>query len=385
VNRTLQAILLFSILFLSLNPASLEAKQGDALFSSPGKKLIVGVTHDPPYLMKSADGEWTGINADIWKAITHTLKVDYEFREMTFEQLIEALEKKQIDIAVEGFFILAERMNRMDYSFPLGSTRLAVATLPEKIQHPWWTAVKIFFSWSTFKILLWLCLVLIVLGTIFWLIERNSNPDHFGGDRIKGIGSGIYWVGSTLASGVCFGIALKSLPARILGLIWMLACAVALSALIASLTSALSESRSSVEMVSDETLRSMHLAGIKGSGELITLKNLGGKFTPYGEEEDAVRAVLKGDVEGFLYDEITLHYYNDNQFKNKISVYPTSTKRYSFAFGLPRQSPLRDKVNYALTSLMEKPEWSFILKRYGLKENFEEIESSQIQKKKRNR
>jgi polar amino acid transport system substrate-binding protein len=276
-------------------------------------------------------------------------------------------------------------MNRMDYSFPLGSTRLAVATLPEKIQHPWWTAVKIFFSWSTFKILLWLCLVLIVLGTIFWLIERNSNPDHFGGDRIKGIGSGIYWVGSTLASGVCFGIALKSLPARILGLIWMLACAVALSALIASLTSALSESRSSVEMVSDETLRSMHLAGIKGSGELITLKNLGGKFTPYGEEEDAVRAVLKGDVEGFLYDEITLHYYNDNQFKNKISVYPTSTKRYSFAFGLPRQSPLRDKVNYALTSLMEKPEWSFILKRYGLKENFEEIESSQIQKKKRNR
>jgi len=69
-----------------------------------GDKLVVGVTHDPPYLMKRAGGEWTGINADIWKAMTHTMEVDYEFREMTFEQLLDALEKRTIDIAVEMVF-----------------------------------------------------------------------------------------------------------------------------------------------------------------------------------------------------------------------------------------------------------------------------------------
>jgi polar amino acid transport system substrate-binding protein len=380
MKRIRQALLLCPLLFLCLTPAVLEAGSQDTVLSRTGDKLVVGVTHDPPYLMKRAGGEWTGINADIWKAMTHTLKVDYEFREMTFEQLLDALAKRKIDIAVEGFFILSDRMKTIDYSMPVGNTRLAVATLQEKIHHPWWTAVKIFFSWSTFKILFSLCLVLILLGTLFWFIERNHNPDHFGGDRIKGIGSGIYWVGSTLASGVCFGIHLKSLPARILGLIWMLACAVALSALIASLTNTLAESRSMVEAVSDETLRNMHLAGIKGSAEMTELKSLGCKFTAYPDEEEALKAVLKGDVDGFLYDEITLHYYRENDFKDRISVYPTHSKKYYFAFGLPRKSPLREKINYALIHLMERPEWSYILKRYGLRENFEKIESPPPQK-----
>jgi len=34
---------------------------------------------------------------------------------------------------------------------------------------------------------------------------------------------------------------------------------------------------------------------------------------------------------------------------------------------------------------MERPEWSYILKRYGLRENFEEIESQPFEKSKRTR
>lgn len=383
VPRTLKVFfLLFLFILLCLHPAVLSAQTRSDVASPSGKKLIVGVLHDPPYLIKEETGEWTGINVDIWKNIAQDLKIDYELKEMTFEGLLEALKTNEIDLAIEAFFILAEREKQIDYSSVLGSTRLGLATLPGKIHHPWWMAVSILLSWGTFRILGTLCLALCMLGFLLWVIERKNNPDHFGGGTVRGIVSGIYWVGSTLASGVCFGINLKSLPARLLGLVWMLLCAVALSALIASLASTISANRSMVDIVSDEQLRNMRLGGIRESAESITLKKLGGKYMLYDDEATALNAVLNREIEGFLYDEITLRYYKENDYKDKISIFPTGFKRISFAFGLPKESPLRKKVNYALLSLMEKPDWAFLLKRYGLGENFEEIQMDDMEKQK---
>jgi ABC-type amino acid transport substrate-binding protein len=268
--------------------------------------LVVGVVHDPPYIFKGKEGEWTGLNLDIWKAVAQELKVNYVLKEMTFNQLLNSLKEGSIDLSIEGFFVTAERATWMHFSFPFGNTRLAVTMLPEKAPHPWLTAIKIFFSWGTFKVVGVFCVILCILGFLFWLIERRSNPEHFGEGPIKGVGTGIYWVGSTLASGNCFGITLKSMSARILGLIWMLVCALALSALIASLTTALTESRARVEVIKEDNLRQMHLGGIKGSTESTVLRGLGGEYTLFPGEEDALKGVINRQIDGFLYDEITL-------------------------------------------------------------------------------
>ncbi len=368
-------VLLF--LLLSGGPGS-ALQDKDFKEAIPGKKLIVGVTNDPPYVFKEPDGQWSGLNVDIWKAISQDLLLQYEFREMKFQGLLEALKKSEIDLSIEAFFVLAERQKFMDYSYPFGTTRLAVATVPEKMSHPWLTAIKIFFSWGMLKIIIGLCSVLVVLGLIFWLIERKTNPDHFGGRFVEGVGSGIYWVGSTLASGVCFGIALKSLPARILGLIWMLTCALALSAMIASLTASLTAYRSQGQLVSNEELQHMHLACIKGSAESQALKHLGGKPKQYEDEASALDAVMKRKVDGFFYDEITLRYYQYNSYRDRISVYPTASKRYAFGFGLPKESPIRKKIDFAILNLMEKPDWQFMLKKYGLRENFESEQAPDV-------
>ena len=335
------------------------------------RKILVGVLNDPPYIIKNKNGQWSGLNVDIWRAIAAEQKMDYELKEMEFQDLLDALRDKKLDISIDAFYVTAERLKFLDYSVPFGNGRLAVATLPEKIRHPWWEAIRIFFSWSTLKIVILLCAALCLLGFLFWLIERKTNPDHFGGGVFRGIGSGIYWVGSTLASGVCFGVALKSLPARFLGLIWMLVCAIALSALIASLTASLTARRSMIDNIGDDALRRMHLGGVKGSAESAVLKSLDGDYILYDNEEQALRAVAGGKIDGFLYDEITLDYYKLHEYKNKINVYPTKFKKFSFAFGLPRNSTLRPQIDFLLLSLMEKPEWTYILRHHNLEENFQ--------------
>lgn len=339
-----------------------------------GEKLVVGVVNDPPYLIKGKNGEWTGFSVEIWKAVANELRVNYEFKEMEFSRLLDSLKENKIDLAIDGFFLLAEREKYMDFTVPLGSTRLAVATLPDKLDHPWIAAIKIFFSWAIIKIIFFLLATLCLLGFLLWFIERVHNPEHFGGGLIHGIGSGIYWVGSTLASGVCFGINLKSFSARALGLVWMLVCALMLSALTASLTTSLTARRNLASTISEESVRHMRMAGIKGSAEAAELEKMNAtSYTLHNTEEDALKAIFNKDADGYLYDEITLHYYRDNHYKDKISVYPTNLRRFSFAYGLPKDSPWRTRINVALMNFMEKPDWPFLLSRYGLGQNFEEI------------
>ena len=376
-TRVISFLILASVL---LHPCNLTAFPSHDTAPLPGKKLVVGILHDPPYIIKGTDGEWTGINIDIWRRVAQSIKAEYEFKEMKFQEQLDALKNGEIDISIESFYVMAEKEQYMDFSFPFGNARLALATLPEKIHHPWWAAIHIFLSWGNLKIIASLGLVLCLLGFLFWLIERKDNPDHFGGGLVKGVGTGIYWVGSTLASGVCFGIPLKSLTARILGVIWMLSCAIALSALIASLTSTLNANRLAVDLVNDETLRHMHLGGIKGSAESLTLKHIGGKYTLYPDEDIVHNALINRRIEGVLYDEITLNYYKNNDYKGRITTYPTNFKRFFFAFGLPKKSPIRDKMNYALLTLMEGSDWPYLLKRYGLEENFEEKQAPSIKR-----
>ena len=378
-RRICVTVLICWLLTLLPSPVSLAAAQPDV----PASTLVVGVVHDPPYIFKGKDGEWDGVNLAIWKAVAQELKVSYVLKEMTFNELLNSLKEGSIDLSIEAFFVTAERARWMHYSFPFGNTRLSVAMLPEKAAHPWWVATKIFLSWGTFKVALVFCFILCVLGFLFWLIERKGNPEHFGGSPIAGVGTGIYWVGATLASGVCFGITLKSVWARILGLVWMLVCAIALSTLIASLTTALTESRARVEVIKDESLRQMHLGGITGSAESMLLKELGGEYTLFPTEGAALNAVIDRQVEGFLYDEVTLSYYKSHDYKGRIAVFPTELRRFLFGFGLPWGSSWSGKIDAALLNLMEKPDWAFLLKRYGLGENFEVKAPEPMLKKRR--
>jgi len=65
-----------------------------------------------------------------------------------------------------------------------------------------------------------------------------------------------------------------------------------------------------------------------------------------------------------------------HDYKGKISVNPTDLRRFAFAFGFPKDSPWRTEINASLLTFTEKPDWIFLLSRYGLGQNFEELPAS---------
>lgn len=336
-----------------------------------GKKLIVGITDDPPYTMKDEEGKWVGLNVDLWANVVRDLKIDYEFKEMTLDEILTALHKNKIDLTIMGLFVTTEREKLFDFTVPIGSSRMGVITLPHAIDHPWWSAIRVFLSWGILKVVIVLVCALIVIGFLFWLIERKNNPEHFGGGFIKGLCTGIYWVGATMASGVCFGVNIRSTSGRILALVWMFICAVILSAFIASLASSLTLDELTSSAVDKHALRKMKLGVLRGGTSSRVLQQMGGRSVLFDDGKDALKAVLEKKIDGFLYDETTLYYISDREYPGKFTVYSTNLKRFQFAFGVPMGSTFRKPINAAMLNTINDPLWEIILDKYGFKENFE--------------
>lgn len=368
----LKRILIPILCFVLLQSGVLIMDTGWGPVSAAEKKLVVGIADDPPYTFKNEQGKWVGITVDLWRQIARDLKLDYSLKEMTQEEVLNSLQNGSVDLSADAIIITSGRERRFEFTVPIASTRVAVATLYDAEDHPWLAALKIFFSWGTLKILIVLLIILFLLGFIFWRIERKSNPEHFGEGLIRGIGSGIYWVGSTMTSGVCFGVSLKSVGGRVLGLLWMLICALALSAFIASLSSSLTTHHLSETKFGVDKMRRMHLGTEAGSVPHSIVEKIGSRTTFIkGGEEEVLKALVSKKIDGFLYDEATLQYYAEGKYRGSITVHPTSLKEIVIAFGMPHNSPLRKPINISMLKLLDEPVWESILSRYGLDSNFE--------------
>lgn len=329
--------------------------------------LVVAIQYDQTYTMKDKEGNWTGPMVDFWRLVARELRQSYTFKEMSLSNIMIALEQGTIDVAAITTFINADREKRFDFSTPLGEGRHAVVTVYQaKHEHPWMAAISVFFSWGTLTALFVLLATLFLLGILIWLIERKRNPEDFGTTRRGGIGAGVYWAGSTLASGLCFGIYLKTLPGRILGLTWMIICGLALSAVIASLTHSLTDQLQQMQVIEDDELRYMHLGVKSGSVQVDMLKEAGGYYTLFDTDEGAMNAVLNGQIDGYLSFETRANFYANHEYSGKISVYPTRLKTHLYALAMPKRSALRKPINVAILRLLDDSVWESLLDHYGL-------------------
>lgn len=350
-------------------------------FAEPGKphtpghrKLVVAVVEDPPMITKNARGEWAGFSADLWRLVARNMGIQYEFREVPFQELEDGLRTGKIDICAAPLYETADRQQFLDFSTPIGSTYPAVAVLAEKDAHPFMAAVKILLSWGLIEVVAIFVLAILIAGALFWFMERKQNPDHFGGRPLRGMATGIYWVGSTLVSGVCTGVPLRSAWGRFLGLLWILAGAVAFSALTASLASTLIEREQRLLYIYDaNNLRKMHLGAVKGTTYASILGKMDGTFSLYENTDDGLQALLTKKIDGFFSNQ-RLMAYQEKKLKKRISVHLTTFTKMRFAFAFQRNSPLREHVNVSLMEIMEGPEWNSLARHHGLTPDLERLE-----------
>ena len=359
----------FYILFLLLMSLKISPAIGETIDRSKaysGKPLVVGFSTTSLDILRDENRKWLNSYIDFWSLMAQELKRPYVFKPLSFEDMIRALHEGTIDITATPLLVSAEREELFDLSTTLGGARIGVAKRYESWDYPWLSAIRIFLSWGAFRIIIALFTGLALLGSIIWLIERKDNPEHFGQGPAGGIGTGIYWAGSTLASGVCLGVNLKTATGRLLGLFWMVLCAVAFSAVIASLTYSLSAQGHTAQPLESDQIKKMRIGIFKGSTQERILEGMGVRYIQCDNTDHCIKDLLAKKTDGFMYDEGYLHYLSETRYRGIVTVYPTDLKPYRRAFAMPKNSALRKPFNIALLKILDRPVGEALIKQLDL-------------------
>ena len=64
-------------LFFSLHPCNASGQAESPLSG----RILVGVMNAPPFVMKTADGQWDGLSIELWSIIARDLALEYELQE----------------------------------------------------------------------------------------------------------------------------------------------------------------------------------------------------------------------------------------------------------------------------------------------------------------
>lgn len=318
------------------------------------KKLVVATKIAPPFSYKGPDGVWVGVSIDLWSDIARRLGVDFEFREYDdVDDLLDAIDKGQADVAAAAITVTAEREEVMDFSHPYYYTGLGIAVPAEYSGNMFARLIHDFFSPIFLAYIGALLALLVGIGVAIWLLERRVNTDHFKPNR-KGIGDGLWWSAVTMTTVGYGDVTPKTFWGRALGLTWMFASVVLLSFFTAGITTSLTVNQLADKVKGPNDLASARVGSVDQSSSAVYLTQTMHIAPRYFKGvEDGLAAVAQGEIDAFVYDKPILRFYVKEHYAGKVDVLKSVFDPQTYAFAFPRGGKLRKAVNVQLLKMIE--------------------------------
>jgi len=331
------------------------------------KVLQVGTKISPPFSMINPDGKWEGVSIELWQEIAKKLHLKYEFKKENLKTLINGVADKRLDVGIAALTITAKREKILDFSHSYHTSWLGIA-VPKEEQNTLVIILNSIFSLKMLTIVLLMLLTLVVIGTLIWFAEKRKNPDTFDSNPIKGIGSAIWWVATTMTTLGNGSIRPKSFASKSIAMVWMFILLLAVSSVIATISSTLTVSKIGGLVTSKDDLTKGKIATIKDSTSDSYLKNRRIYPLYYKTIPDAMKALEKGKVDAIVYDKPILSYYIHHLHNNCMTLIDTRFKSQNYSIAVQEgNKELLEKINRALLEIIESPKWEEYLHKYGLR------------------
>jgi ABC-type amino acid transport substrate-binding protein len=201
-------------------PSSVHA---DVDASQPRAKIVVGTMRVPPFVLRSDDGQWSGLSIDLWKRIADELKVPFAFREFDYDLagLLDAVEHGRVDAAIAAIPITQEGEARFDFTHPYFAAGLGIAVRGEPQGSLAGTMTGLF-AYQFVVAVAALFGLLLFVGSLIWLLERRQKS-HFDSRPSRGIADGVWWAAVTMTSTGYGDKVPATLGGRVLAIVWMFA------------------------------------------------------------------------------------------------------------------------------------------------------------------
>jgi ABC-type amino acid transport substrate-binding protein len=355
-------ILLAALALLAGLAAPALAQPSAAPQAPPQRELVVGTRVAPPFAMKNREGGWEGISIDLWRHVAERLGLRFRLEERdTVQALLEAVTTGQVDAAAAALTVTAARRQVMDFTQPFFATGLGVA-VGRGGATAWLPVLRTFLSFGFLQGVLTLLGIALLVGALIWLFERQHH-EAYGGPPLRGFIAGAWWSAVAMTQAGAAQDGPRSLPGRVLAVVWMVASVVTIAVFIAGITSALTTQRMQGVVRNLGDLRSIRVGAVAGSSTVEFLRAQRVDFDPYPLPADGLRALKGGRIDAFVYDRPLLAWTIRQDFP-ELEVLPITLDSQNYAIALPLENSNRVSLDVALLETLRSEWWARTRLRY---------------------
>jgi len=321
---------------------------------------ILVATHEaPPFAVRNADGSWGGLAIDLWRDVAKDEGLRYRLVGTDLDGMVSGVASGQHGASVGALTVTPKRETQIDFTHPFYTTGFGIVT--GKAPPSWLVLLRNFFTWQFLSAVLLLGGLLLIVGLLFWLIERRANRDEFD-PSWKGIGSG-FWFSAVTMTTVGYGDkAPRTAAGKIIALIWMFAAIIIISTFTGLIASSLTESRMGGTIRGLDDLKNASVGSINGAAADVWLDENGIGFTNFATIQAGLDAVAAGKIDAFVYDRPLLRYLIHQNYGGELRLLPGVFGRQDYAFALPRDDPRREAINVSLLRHIDSPEWTDLVR-----------------------
>lgn len=334
-----------------------------------GDTLIVGIYHNPPFVIKTDDQSYEGLSVELWENIAASAGLTFQYREYSdFIGILKRLEYREIDLTVNPMDVSDTRVEKFDMTQPFFITSIGVA-IPFLNRSALSVFIRNIFSLAFLEIILLLVLIIFIFGFFLWLVERNHNKFQFR-PGLYGLFDGLWWSAVTMTTVGYGDKAPKSNLGKAIAIIWMFTAVIIISSFTAGIASTLTISSLQTDIQTAEDIRlveKVSVVGATSSESYLRQEDIPINQT-YASPIPALRALAKKDNDVLLHDRTVLQYYiNRLSLGEKVKLLPITLREHYQSFMLPKDHPAFDAINIGLMQEIQKNSWEELQRKYGVK------------------
>jgi polar amino acid transport system substrate-binding protein len=335
-------------------------ENADAL---PKAELVVGTKEAPPFATKAVDGSWRGISIDLWRHVAEELHLQFRIaEEPNVQGLIDGMATGKFDVAVAALTVTAGRARILDFTQPFYTTGLGIA-VPAAGDASWLPIIRTLTSFGFAQGILALVGLALGVGFLIWLFERKKN-EHFSGSVVKGLSSGVWWSTVAMTQRVTGDFGPRTLPGRIVAIVWMVGSIVTIAVFTASITSVLTVKHLQGDVHGVSDLSTVRVGVLEGTSAEDALSHLRINYRTFATLQDGLGALRTRKLDAFVYDKPLLAWAIQQGYSSSIELVDATFEPQEYAFVLPRNSPLRYALDVSILDAIHSDWWEQTIFRY---------------------
>lgn len=297
--------------------------------------------------MKIGDDQWTGISIELWRRIADQLGLKYRFvEEPTVQALIAGTETGKFDAAIAAISVTPDRARVLEFSQPYYVAGLGIA-VSSRSSSMWAEIGRTLTSFGFLQAVAVLIAIALSVGILIWLFERRHNDD-FGGGTLKGLGTSMWWSAEAMTQASTGHLGPKTVPGRMLAVLWMVVSVIALAVFTAGVTSAITTSKLQGAVTEVSDLPSVRVGAVMGSSTIGYLNANRIRSSLYPTADAGLNALEAGVIDAFIYDRPLLSWIVLDRYASSVRVLDMTFDPQTYAIAFPPDSALRKPANIAI-------------------------------------